>query len=200
MNIETEKELMEKLSALGEMDNETRNNVVCSLIGHSKIQTAFFGYYNCSRCGDQIGDSIGGIYNSSNLVIVGHDCPTCRANYDRLDWRDKVFAPDPFAKKELCGDCGAEIDPNATNSYYVESEKAYFCRHCRDNFSTCIVCGYLFRIETQGCLAGNDFYCDGCMAHILWFQIHLRSMRRVCRVYMAEFRFCLHRDRILPAQ
>ena len=88
---------MEKLKALGEMDDETRNDVVCSLLGHSKIQESFFGYYNCARCGDQLGDAFGGIYDSSNVVVVGHDCPKCRANYEKLDWRHRIFAPDPFA-------------------------------------------------------------------------------------------------------
>jgi len=96
--INTERELMKRLASLGEMDEDTRNHVVCSLLGHSKIQEHCLGYYNCSRCGDLLGDSIGGTYSAQNVVVVSHNCPTCRANYDKLDWRDKIFAPDPFAK------------------------------------------------------------------------------------------------------
>jgi len=77
IHINTEQELMAKLEALGKMDEDTRNSVVCSLLGHSSIQDSFFGYYNCARCGDQVGDAFGGIYDSSDVVVVGHDCPKC---------------------------------------------------------------------------------------------------------------------------
>ena len=97
IHINTEQELMAKLEALGEMDEDTRNNVVCSLLGHSNIQDSCFGYYNCARCGEHVGDAVGGIYDSSDVVVVGHDCPKCRANYEKLNWRHKIFVPDPFA-------------------------------------------------------------------------------------------------------
>ena len=101
ISINTEQELMAKLEALGDMDEETRNDVVCSLLGHSSIQKTSFGYYYCARCDEQIGDTIGGIYDSSDVVVVGHDCPVCRTNYEKLDWRHKIFAPDPFARKNV---------------------------------------------------------------------------------------------------
>jgi len=97
IHINTEQELMAKPEALGELDEDTRNDVVCSLLGHSDIQDACFGYYYCARCGDQVGDACCGIYDSSDVVVMGHDCPVCRANYEKLDWRHKIFAPDPFA-------------------------------------------------------------------------------------------------------
>jgi hypothetical protein len=100
----TEQELMAKLTALGDISDEQRNEVTCALIGHSKIQTYCFGYYNCARCGAQVGDSLGGFYpQASEVVVVGHmggNCPTCRANYETLTWQDKIFCPDPFAVKE----------------------------------------------------------------------------------------------------
>ena len=100
IEIKTEQELIEKLEALGEMDHDTRNSVVCSLLGHSLIQECCLGYYTCARCGEQVGDSIGGVYSASNVVVLGHDCPVYRANYEKLDWRHRIFAPDPFAKNE----------------------------------------------------------------------------------------------------
>lgn len=93
----TEQELHEKLKALGPITDEQRNAIVCSLIGHSLIQTYCFGYHYCGRCGDQVGDSLVGIYpNAKNTVVVGHDCDLCRENYAKLDWKHKVFTPDPF--------------------------------------------------------------------------------------------------------
>jgi len=54
IHINTEQELIAKLEALGEMDEVTRNDVVCSLLGHSKIQNTSFGYYHCARCDEQV--------------------------------------------------------------------------------------------------------------------------------------------------
>lgn len=98
LNIQSEEELVEKLSALEITDEEQKKEITCSLIGHSKIQTSFFGYFNCARCGEQLGDTLGGCYSgAADAVIVGHKCPTCEANYKKLSWKDKVFCPDPFA-------------------------------------------------------------------------------------------------------
>lgn len=96
--INTEQEFMKKLASLGELDEDTRNHVVCSLLGHSKIHKFFFGTYYCSRCGDRLGSTLEGIYPTQDVVVIDHDCPTCRDNYDKLDWRNKIFTPDPFAK------------------------------------------------------------------------------------------------------
>lgn len=98
VEIKSEKELLEKLDVLGVTDDEQKKEITCSLIGHSRIQTFCFGYYNCARCGEQVGDSLGGCYPGAvDTVIVGHKCPTCEANHKKLIWRDKVFCPDPFA-------------------------------------------------------------------------------------------------------
>ncbi|MNJ68546.1 hypothetical protein D3C77_648020 [compost metagenome] len=93
----TELELQAKLEALGPLTDEQRNEIVCSLVGHSLIQTYCFGYYNCARCGEQMGDSLMGRYSKAEqTVIVGHDCGLCRANYAELGWEHKIFTPDPF--------------------------------------------------------------------------------------------------------
>ena len=99
--IQSKRELVEKLKLLGITDEDQKKEVTCSLIGHSKIQTTFFGYYYCARCGAQVGDSLGGVYpGAKDTVIVGHNCSTCRENYEKLTWKDKIFCPDPFIKKE----------------------------------------------------------------------------------------------------
>jgi len=96
--IKSEKELMEKLELLN-LDEEQKKKVTCSLIGHSLIQTSCFGYYYYARCGSQVGDSLGSVYlNAEKTVIVGHNCPTCKENYDKLTWKDKVLCPDPFTE------------------------------------------------------------------------------------------------------
>jgi len=96
----TRKELMEKLKALGPMDKAKRNNVVCSLIGHSRIQETCWGYFHCARCGAQLGDQLGSVYDATEVVIVDHNCAKCRKNYKKLTWRDKLYVKNPFPKKK----------------------------------------------------------------------------------------------------
>ena len=104
MEIKTKKELLKKLEALGTLDDDTKKNVVCALIGHSSIVTMFFGYVYCGRCGDQIGDSLGGSFNSEHHVFVGHNCKTCISNYGAMNWKDKYLCPDPFAEPKTIED------------------------------------------------------------------------------------------------
>ncbi len=104
----TKTDLLKRLKALGRLTPEQRNDVTCSLIGHSRIQTHCMGYYYCGRCGAQLGDSLGSVYPQAEKVVVVSDgnqlhsagCKTCEANYKELTWRDKVFAPNPFLKKK----------------------------------------------------------------------------------------------------
>ncbi len=92
-------EMRAKLKAMGPMPTEKRNAVVCALVGHSRIQEYCFGYFTCGRCGAQVGDSLGSVYDTTKVVIVGHDCPTCRANFAAGDWRDTLYAKSPFPAK-----------------------------------------------------------------------------------------------------
>lgn len=89
------RELLAKVKSL-DLDKEQRNSVVCSIIGHSRIITTFFGYIYCARCNAQIGDSLGGYFDGSKHVIVGHNCEACRENFKSLTWQDKLYSPDPF--------------------------------------------------------------------------------------------------------
>lgn len=79
-----------------------RRSVTCSLIGHSRIVTACFGYINCGRCGAQIADKLGGAgyAEAPNCVQVGHNCRDCRKNFRRMDWKDKFLTPNPFKKEK----------------------------------------------------------------------------------------------------
>lgn len=98
-SIKNQDELEAKLQALGNLDEETKKSIVCSLIGHSRIQETCFGYYSCGRCGQQLGDNLGSVYpDAKKVVIIGHNCKTCQENYKKLDWKDKYLTPDPFQK------------------------------------------------------------------------------------------------------
>lgn len=98
--ITTKRELLRKLAALGDISEQQKKNIVCSLIGHSRIQTCCFGYYTCGRCDAQVGDSLGSIYpDAERMVIIGHKCETCQKNYAECTWKDKFMCPDPFAEE-----------------------------------------------------------------------------------------------------
>lgn len=72
--------------------------IVCAIIGHSNIEDLCFGYHSCGRCGEQLGDSLGGCYSNPRAVIIGHNCKICRKNYKQLTWKDKLFVKNPFKK------------------------------------------------------------------------------------------------------
>lgn len=97
----TKKELLKKLKLLDLKDKKKRNDIVCSLIGHSRISTTCWGYRYCARCEQQVGDNLGSIdFGVKEAVIVGHNCKTCRANYKKLTWKDKLYCPNPFKKND----------------------------------------------------------------------------------------------------
>lgn len=88
--------LKTRLRALGTVDEETEKDIVCALIGHSRIQYTCMGYFNCARCGAQVGDPLAGYYDASHVVIVGHDCDVCRKNFETCTWKDTFMADEPF--------------------------------------------------------------------------------------------------------
>lgn len=92
-------ELLAKIKGLNLKDKDQRNRVVCALIGHSKIITICFGYVHCARCDAKIGDRLGGIFDTTDSVIVGHSYETCRKNYKKLTWKDKLYCSNPFKKE-----------------------------------------------------------------------------------------------------
>lgn len=95
----TRSELLVQVRAAKPKNKSQRNRIVCALIGHSRIATLCFGYVYCARCEDQVADKL----MSSDLlaeerVVVGHNCKTCRANFKKMDWKDKLYVADPFKK------------------------------------------------------------------------------------------------------
>lgn len=70
--------------------------IFCAVFRHSRIHSNCFGYKYCSRCGEQVGDSLAGVYFGKDTVIVGHKCPKCIENYKKLNWIDKFLAMNPF--------------------------------------------------------------------------------------------------------
>ena len=98
--IQTQAQLLHTLRGMGALSRATRNEVICALIGHSRIQTTCFGYYYCGRCRAQVGDTIGSTYpGAEHAVVIGHDCEQCHRLYAELTWKDKLYVPRPFPQK-----------------------------------------------------------------------------------------------------
>lgn len=83
---------------------EQNRAIFCVVNGHTNIIETCFGYVNCARCNQQIGDSLAGIYSNELAVIVGHACNTCKANYQKLTAKDKKLVP-----KEILSKLKAEL-------------------------------------------------------------------------------------------
>lgn len=94
----TKAELQKKLKALGKIKPAQRKEIACSLIGHSRIISMCFGYVHCGRCEAQIGDRLGGYFDTTHSVMIGHNCEMCRENYEAMDWKDKFLVANPFAE------------------------------------------------------------------------------------------------------
>lgn len=96
----TRTELMKKLKALEPLRKGEKVRVVCSLIGHSRIQDMFWGEFTCGRCGARMGDTFGSFYDTTGVVIIGHKCSECRLNYKACTWRDKLYVENPFPQEK----------------------------------------------------------------------------------------------------
>ena len=80
------------------MNDKIIPRMICAVFGHSRIQTTFFSYFYCGRCGDQVGDSLVSCYSADEVIIVGHNCEKCHNNYKKLKWHEKLFVKKPFVK------------------------------------------------------------------------------------------------------
>lgn len=92
--------LTEVKRRIKDLDEQQTVDVVCALIGHSRIETTYSGYHYCARCHAQVGDTLASTYDNSKSVIVGHGCKLCKENYAKMDWHHKFMAPDPFEEKK----------------------------------------------------------------------------------------------------
>lgn len=87
-------------------DNQ-KKQIHCVKHGHSHIVTTCFGYINCARCKDQLGDTLGGSFNLDSYVVVGHvgrhdlkdkGC-YCTENYESLPEKDKKLIDPKILRK-----------------------------------------------------------------------------------------------------
>jgi hypothetical protein len=100
----TLKEVKERIKGL---DEEQAASVVCALVGQ----------VTCARCGEIMGEVLLGSYDGKDTVVVGHDCPACHSNYEKMGWRDKFMAPYPFKVKEEVADYTTVLDDSFCEVY-----------------------------------------------------------------------------------
>lgn len=58
---------------MGPMTQTQQAQIHCVKNNHARYVSTFFGYVHCGRCGEQIGDTLGGTYPMDKCAIVG--CP-----------------------------------------------------------------------------------------------------------------------------
>lgn len=84
------------LSILKKVPEARRASTLCGLVGHTRLTTYYFGYLNCGRCGEQVGDCLAGSPRTG-LVVERHGrgkkgagCD-CRETAKTLTWRDTLL-------------------------------------------------------------------------------------------------------------
>src|SRR5947209_4685007 len=86
------------------LTDDQRRRIYCVKHGHSRLRDYCFGYHHCARCGQMLGDSLGGAYSDDSAVYVSHvhafthekkrarDC-RCPENAKKLRKSDFVLVP-----------------------------------------------------------------------------------------------------------
>lgn len=75
---------------LQKLTQKQNAEIHCIKHGHADYVWTFWGYVYCGRCGQQIGDQLAGIYDTSNMLVVGHGkCKTCNSIKKKLSELDK---------------------------------------------------------------------------------------------------------------
>lgn len=81
------------------LDPDKEAKVICATFGHSNIQHHCFGYFYCSRCNEQVGDSLGSVYNADKVVLMDHNCSLCQRNYKLSSIINRLFVENPFRER-----------------------------------------------------------------------------------------------------
>lgn len=68
-------------------DDPKAGAVICALHGHSVVDQGCFGYWHCTRCEAQVGDSLASTYNPR--VALDHDCPVCREGWAKATFWER---------------------------------------------------------------------------------------------------------------
>ncbi len=73
------------------LSQEKKARIYCIKHGHADYISMCFGYVYCGRCNEQIGDTLAGIYNPTDKMVVGHKCKKCDKVKSKLNKLDKLI-------------------------------------------------------------------------------------------------------------
>ena len=68
---------------------QQKAQIYCVKYGHADYVWNCFGYVHCGRCGDQVGDRLASIFDTTDKIWVGHKCQTCNKLRKKLSLLDK---------------------------------------------------------------------------------------------------------------
>ena len=68
---------------------QQKAQIYCVKHGHADYVWMFFGYVHCGRCGEQIGDRLASVFDTTNKILIGHKCKTCHKLEKKLSLLDK---------------------------------------------------------------------------------------------------------------
>jgi len=60
-----------------QLTQQQNAQIYCVKNGHANYISNCFGYVHCGRCNEQIGDRLGGVYDTTDKIAIGHKCNTC---------------------------------------------------------------------------------------------------------------------------
>lgn len=105
---------MKNIKPQKKLTQQQKACIYCIKNGHADFVWSFWGYIHCGRCGEQIGDTLGGVFSRADKVIVlgckKKPCDVCdpiRKKLSKLDKQilrrlEKVYGKDiPDYKKIL---------------------------------------------------------------------------------------------------
>jgi len=95
----TKKVLREALQIIGVMEHDKKIEMICGMIGHSRIIVSG----SCARCRHRIFE-----FDHSSMISAGfpgedsvfHDEDGDKEKYEKMDWRDMLYVKSPFGIKK----------------------------------------------------------------------------------------------------
>ena len=93
---------------MAKITQQQKAQIYCVKHGHANYVYSFFGYVHCGRCGDQIGDRLGGFFPMDKSVVIGckaKPCENCDPVFKKLDKFDKKicsYLKKNYKKSKFC--------------------------------------------------------------------------------------------------
>ncbi len=187
------------------MTQEQDAKIYCVKHGHADYVTVCMGYAYCGRCGDQIGDTLGGAFNLTKKVITGcweSSCQHCNDNRKKITGFDKIILERLERKENGEGidilegiDFGSDNGP-PTHTWFCDKCTSIRCDIYLGPFRC--VCGEEMRLVPSGKTVGYYLAMVGeTEVHERMNEITLdwRKFESMCRKKMGKHLDWTYRDK-----